>query len=134
MLGMLENRSGLRLLLWALPGAHSSFPLVQENFNTFLHHLDFYKQNVLKLGWHAFLLVRSRLLPPLADFVRCLSRCMGRQRECMPAPGLATRALPLSFAAAWSWCRASSPFSSATRLACQTLSSTFQAKVDPQPC
>ncbi|KAG2492649.1 hypothetical protein HYH03_009065 [Edaphochlamys debaryana] len=44
----------------------------KDNFNTFLHQLDFYKQVVLRLGWNAFLVVRVKLLSAFPDVVSCV--------------------------------------------------------------
>ncbi|PNW81668.1 hypothetical protein CHLRE_06g255450v5 [Chlamydomonas reinhardtii] len=44
----------------------------KDNFNTFLHQLDFYKQVVLRLGWSAFLVLRVKLLSAFPDVVSCV--------------------------------------------------------------
>ncbi|KAG2429306.1 hypothetical protein HXX76_011074 [Chlamydomonas incerta] len=44
----------------------------KDNFNTFLHQLDFYKQVVLRLGWGAFLVLRVKLLSAFPDVVSCM--------------------------------------------------------------
>ncbi|GFR43170.1 hypothetical protein Agub_g4220 [Astrephomene gubernaculifera] len=44
----------------------------KDNFNTFLHQLDYYKQVVLRLGWNAFLVLRVKLLSAFPDVVSCV--------------------------------------------------------------
>nr|BAN18536.1 retinoblastoma-like protein [Eudorina sp. 2006-703-Eu-15]BAN18537.1 retinoblastoma-like protein [Eudorina sp. 2006-703-Eu-15] len=44
----------------------------KDNFNMFLHQLDFYKQVVLRLGWSAFLVLRVKLLSAFPDVVSCV--------------------------------------------------------------
>nr|BCL66114.1 retinoblastoma-like protein [Volvox africanus] len=44
----------------------------KDNFNMFMHQLDFYKQVVLKLGWSAFLVLRVKLLSSFPDIVSCV--------------------------------------------------------------
>nr|BAN18534.1 retinoblastoma-like protein [Yamagishiella unicocca]BAN18535.1 retinoblastoma-like protein [Yamagishiella unicocca] len=44
----------------------------KDNFNMFLHQLDYYKQVVLRLGWTAFLVLRVKLLSAFPDVVSCV--------------------------------------------------------------
>nr|ADI46925.1 MAT3m [Volvox carteri f. nagariensis] len=44
----------------------------KDNFNLFLHQLDFFKQVVLRLGWSAFLVLRIKLLSTFPDVVSCV--------------------------------------------------------------
>ncbi|PNH01487.1 Retinoblastoma-related protein, partial [Tetrabaena socialis] len=44
----------------------------KDQFNLFLHQLDFYKQVVLRLGWNAFLVLKAKLLSAFPDVVSCV--------------------------------------------------------------
>lgn len=44
----------------------------KDYFNQFLHQLDMYKQVALRMGWAAFLLLKSKLLSAFPDVVSCL--------------------------------------------------------------